>query len=190
MTTVSRPALRARANAVAPPLSRSVFDADGQRGLLGRTSEPDGRDMDHVFLDSVWQLRVLVVDDCRDCADSSLLLLEFWGHDGRAVYGGREALDAVESFRPDVCLLDIGMPRMAGYELAGRLRERFREALLVAVTGYAHDGHRVLGREAGYDLYLTKPVKPPELEALLRHECEKLAALGRARHDVCLPIRA
>ena len=144
--------------------------------------------MDHILLDSAWQLRVLVVDDCRDCADSSLLLLEFWGHDGRAVYGGAEALTAVETFRPDVCLLDIGMPRMSGYELARSLRERFREALLVAVTGHAHDGHRALGGEAGFDLYLAKPVKPPELEALLRHECEKLAALGRARHDVCVSI--
>ena len=104
------------------------------------------------------------------------------------MYSGQEALLAVETFRPDVCLLDIGMPRMNGYELARCLRVRFREALLVAITGHAHDGHRALGRDAGFDLYLTKPVQPPELEALLRHECEKRAAIGRARHGECVSI--
>ena len=120
-------------------------------------------------------MRVLVADDNCDCADSSLQLLDLRGHDGRAVYGGAEALAAVEAFRPDVFPLDIGMPRMNGYELARCLRVRFREALLVAVTGHADNLHRALGGEVGFDLDLAKPVKSTELEALLRRERDRLA---------------
>ena len=147
---------------------------DWREGVGEEAAHCDCNCAAHVRQGSAAPLRVLVVDDDRDCADSTLLLLDLWGHDGRAVYGGAEALVAVETFRPDVFLLDIGMPRMHGYELARSLRVRFREALLVAVTGYMYDGHRALGREAGFDLYLAKPVKTPELEALLRHERERL----------------
>jgi CheY-like chemotaxis protein len=122
-------------------------------------------------------LRVLVVDDNEDAADSSSILLQLWGHDVRVAYSGQAALESAATFEPDVFLLDIGMPRMSGLVLARRFRGRFSDALLVAVTGYADATHRVLGAEAGFDLYLVKPVKPSDLETLLALEINRLKSL-------------
>jgi two-component system CheB/CheR fusion protein len=119
-------------------------------------------------------LRVLVVDDNRDAADTSAVLLGLWGHDVRVAYSGAAALEAVAAFQPDVFLLDIGMPGMNGNDLAQRFRDRFPDALLIAVTGYADTGHRALGEEAGFDLYLAKPVAPSDLETLLVLERNRL----------------
>lgn len=167
--------------------TRRYTREDGLRGLFGRRADlvsGDGADL----RPAAPPLEVLVVDDNRDCADSTLELLGLWGHDGRAVYSGADALVAVERFRPDVFLLDIGLPRMSGYELARCLRPRFPTALLVAITGHAHGGYRKLCREAGFDLYLTKPVTLPDLQAVLRHEQRKRAAIGWTRHDDCSSI--
>ena len=120
-------------------------------------------------------LRVLVVDDDGDTADSAAELLRIWGHDVRVARNGEAALAVVATFAPDVFLLDIGMPRMNGYELAGQFREYFRESLMVAVTGYADEDHRALGDKAGFDLYLAKPVDPAVLESLLLLEFDRLA---------------
>src|SRR5262245_59874671 len=93
-------------------------------------------------------LRVLVVDDNRDAADSLCLLLELWGHEGRAVYSGRAALDEALRFRPDCLFLDIGLPTMDGYDLAQAIRREpeLVGARLVALTAYS-DRERT--REAG-----------------------------------------
>ena len=127
-------------------------------------------------------LRVLIVDDSHDCADSSSHLVGLWGHDVRVAYGGEEALDCVAAFPPDVCLLDILMPGLDGLELAARLRVLFREALLVAITGLTAETDRARGVAAGFDEYLLKPADPLVLESLLLVESGRLARPCQSRH--------
>jgi PAS domain S-box-containing protein len=113
--------------------------------------------------------RLLVVDDNRDSAESLALLLRRRGHEVREAYDGQEALAAAESFRPDVVLLDIGLPGMNGYEVARRIRREpwSRGIVLVAVTGWGQEGDKRRSREAGIDHHLTKPVDLVRLSALL-----------------------
>ncbi len=115
-------------------------------------------------------LRILIVDDNVDAADSIAMLLEMEGHKTLTVNGAQEALVAADTFRPDVVLLDIGLPEMDGYEVARRLRatnaiERMR---LVAVTGYGQPADRKRAADAGFDEHLVKPVEPSVLNELLR----------------------
>jgi signal transduction histidine kinase len=112
--------------------------------------------------------RVLVVDDSRDAAESLAVLLRLYGHDVRTAHDGATALEVARGFHPQAALLDIGLPRMDGYELARRLRrESGSEILLVAVTGYGQEDARARGREAGFDAYLVKPADLGELQHLL-----------------------
>jgi PAS domain S-box-containing protein len=113
--------------------------------------------------------RVLVVDDNVDAAESIGMLIRLWGHEVRVAYNGPQALKAAEEYRPEVVVLDIGLPGMSGYEVARQLRQRpqFEKALLVAVTGYGQDEDRRRSGEAGFDHHLTKPVDPDTLHALL-----------------------
>jgi PAS domain S-box-containing protein len=113
--------------------------------------------------------RVLVVDDNADAANSLAALLSLQGHETQAVYSGREALERIESFRPHVALIDIGLPKMNGYELAKRLRETSDSASLrlVALTGYGQVEDREHARAAGFDDHLVKPVDMPALERAL-----------------------
>jgi CheY-like chemotaxis protein len=115
--------------------------------------------------------RVLVVDDNVTSAQSLAVVLKLEGHDVQVAHDGGLALEAVRSFRPDVVLLDIGLPGMDGYEVARRLRQEpglaAGIALLVAVTGYAEDEARRRSREAGFDHHLVKPVDPDGVLALL-----------------------
>jgi signal transduction histidine kinase/ActR/RegA family two-component response regulator len=109
---------------------------------------------------------ILVVDDNQSSADSLALLLQLSGHDTRVAYSGPEALDIAAAFRPDVVLLDIGLPEMDGFEVARRLRERedSGRAILVAVTGYGQEEVRQRAKEVGFDNHLLKPL---DLDALL-----------------------
>jgi PAS domain S-box-containing protein len=113
--------------------------------------------------------RVLVVDDNVDAADSTVALLELWGHEAVAVYDGPAALEAARDHSPQVVLLDIGLPGMTGYEVAQRLRELPGSAieLLAAMTGYGQDEDRRRAAEAGFDLHLTKPLDPSRLRELV-----------------------
>ena len=113
--------------------------------------------------------RVLVVDDNRDSADTLAALLEAWGHDVRTLYDGPSAIAAVAEFKPNVVLLDIGLPKMNGYEVAAQLRQlaNRRPLILVAFTGYGQDEDRRRVREAGFDYHLVKPLEPAELEKIL-----------------------
>jgi two-component system CheB/CheR fusion protein len=109
--------------------------------------------------------RVLVVDDNVDAADSLGMLLQVRGDDVRIAYDGAEALEAERAFHPDVVLLDIGMPKMSGYEVATRIRAaRGGGVLIVAITGWGQEQDRARAREAGFDHHFTKPV---DFEALL-----------------------
>jgi signal transduction histidine kinase/CheY-like chemotaxis protein len=114
--------------------------------------------------------RVLVADDNRDAAASLAMLLEIAGHEVRTAHDGQEALALAASFRPDLLLLDIGMPRLNGYEVAERIRQQPWGAAmrLIAVTGWGQDEDKRRSAEAGFDDHLTKPIDPAILPALLR----------------------
>ena len=114
--------------------------------------------------------RVLVVDDNRDAADTLSMLLEFMGSkEVKVCNDGPAALAAMETFRPDVVLLDIGMPGMDGNEVARRIRQQpqFASTRLVALTGWGQDEDRRRTQESGFDHHLTKPVDIAALQALL-----------------------
>jgi signal transduction histidine kinase/CheY-like chemotaxis protein len=113
--------------------------------------------------------RVLVADDNHDAADSLALMLRLRGHDTRTAHDGQEAVEAAGQFRPDVALLDLGMPRLNGFDAARRLRAEPWGAtlLLVALTGWGQDEDRRRAAEAGFDHHLTKPVAPADLEEVL-----------------------
>ncbi|MFL6198415.1 MAG: response regulator [Thermoanaerobaculia bacterium] len=113
--------------------------------------------------------RVLIADDNHDSAESLGMLLELAGHRVRLVHDGQDALDAAGEFLPEVLLLDIGLPRMDGYEVAARLRQDSRHdgMLLVAVTGYGTESDRDRGKAAGFDHHLVKPVDPVALRELI-----------------------
>ena len=118
---------------------------------------------------SVARLRVLVVDDNKDAADSAALLLRRSGHEVRTAYSGGEALDAALADRPDAVLLDLGLPEIDGYEVARRLRQKpaFDDVLLVALTGYGQESDRQRSQEAGCDAHLVKPVNTKQIEEVL-----------------------
>jgi PAS domain S-box-containing protein len=113
--------------------------------------------------------RVLVVDDNVDAAESIAKLLRLAGHEVECVYDGPQALQGATRSRPDVVVLDIGLPGMDGYEVARRLRTlpQFRHTALIALTGYGQDSDRQSSRQAGFDHHLTKPVDPDVLERLI-----------------------
>ncbi|HET9233148.1 MAG TPA: response regulator, partial [Candidatus Eisenbacteria bacterium] len=113
--------------------------------------------------------RILIVDDNRDAADSLAILLRMADHDVRTVHDGLEALDAATDFEPEVVLLDIGLPKLNGYEVARHIRELKggRDRLLVAMTGWGQKEDHRRSREAGFDHHLTKPVEFSTLMNLL-----------------------
>jgi PAS domain S-box-containing protein len=113
--------------------------------------------------------RILVADDNADSANSLSLLLKMIGHEVRTAHDGNQALEIAAAFRPDVLLLDIGMPGLNGYDLARRVRESpwGRSAMVIAVTGWGQDQDRERSRQAGFDHHLVKPVEMATLEKLL-----------------------
>ncbi len=115
------------------------------------------------------RMRLLVVDDNVDAADTLALLLAASGHELRTAYDGVAALEAVRAFRPEVVFCDIGLPGMDGYTIATRLRSDARNAstVLVAVSGWGTEEIRLRARNAGFDFHLVKPVDVACVEALL-----------------------
>jgi CheY-like chemotaxis protein len=113
--------------------------------------------------------RILVADDNRDAADSLAAMLRLGGHEVRIGYDGREALELAASFRPEVVLLDIGMPRLNGYDTARALRQLFpeRDVVLVALTGWGQPEDKRRSRLAGFDFHFVKPLDPAALERVL-----------------------
>jgi CheY-like chemotaxis protein len=114
-------------------------------------------------------LRVLVVDDCPDMTESLAVLLRCWGHEPAAAHDGQEALALAAAIRPDVVLLDIGLPGMDGYQVARLLRDKvgLRDAFLASLTGYCRPEDSRRSREAGCDRHWTKPLAPEVLEQAL-----------------------
>lgn len=113
-------------------------------------------------------VRVLVVDDYHDCADSLAMLLRMQGYDVLVAYGGQAALEAAVSYQPDVAFLDLGMPGMSGWEVARRLRHLgLRVAKLVALSAYDDPDDFGRSQAAGFDHHLVKPVDPARLLKLI-----------------------
>ena len=115
-------------------------------------------------------LRILVVDDNEDAADSMALLLELDGHEARIARDGLHAVEAAELWTPDVVLLDIGLPKLDGYEAARRIRAQrhgVNGVMLIAITGWGKEVDRQRSRDAGFDAHMTKPVDYVDLKKLL-----------------------
>ena len=109
--------------------------------------------------------RVLVVDDNEDAANSLATLLEVMGYEVRIAYDGPEGIEAADDFEPAVALLDIGLPKLSGYDIARHVRDmRGEKVLLVAITGWGQEDDKRRAREAGFDHHFTKPA---DFEALL-----------------------
>jgi PAS domain S-box-containing protein len=114
--------------------------------------------------------RILIADDNRDAADSLAMLLRIEGHDVTVVYDGREAVATIDSFRPEVALLDIGMPELNGYEVAQRIRQGPLGTLitLIAVTGWGQTSDKARAAASGFNHHLTKPIELDALGKVLR----------------------
>ena len=112
------------------------------------------------------RLKILVVDDNRDAAASLSMLLELKGHEVRSAYDGKDALQLAEGFRPHIALLDLGMPKMNGYEACRQIRDQAwgTKMTLIAVTGWGQEDDRRKSTAAGFDGHLVKPVDPETLE--------------------------
>jgi CheY-like chemotaxis protein len=115
------------------------------------------------------RLTVLIVDDNCDVLDTLMLLLEMNGHAAYAAHDGLQAISLAEEIRPDVILLDIGLPKIDGYETCRRIRERDwgRRLMVYALTGLDHEDDLDKSKKTGFDMHLTKPVAPEVLLTVL-----------------------
>ena len=108
--------------------------------------------------------RILVVDDDRATADTLALLIETLGCEAKAVYNGRDAVQQIIEFEPDMALIDIGMPERDGYDTVAGIRTH---VILVAVTGWSREEDKRRAYEAGFDLHITKPMRVDTVRELL-----------------------
>ncbi len=109
------------------------------------------------------------MDDNQDAANSLAMLLRMKGHDVRTAYDGLEAVDAAATHKPEIVLLDVGLPRLNGFDVARRIRkaENHGHVILVALTGWGHDEDRRRSKEAGFDHHMVKPADPAALDRVL-----------------------
>jgi CheY-like chemotaxis protein len=119
--------------------------------------------------------RVLIVDDNRDSADSLAMLFEITGNKAFLAYDGVEALEAIEKHRPEVVLLDIGLPKLDGHEVCRRIREKAwgRDIVIIALTGWGQEDDRRKSEQAGFNGHLVKPVDYDRLLSLLAELTKK-----------------
>ena len=121
--------------------------------------------------------RILVVDDNEDAANSLATLLEVMGYTVRIAYDGPEGIEAADEFEPAVALLDIGLPKLSGYDIARHVRgKRGGGVLLVAITGWGQEDDRRRAREAGFDHHFTKPADFDKLLSLIDQELSTRSA--------------
>lgn len=146
----------------------------GVRESGGRDELGQGRGISRSFTpplshSPVQPLKVLVVDDNVDAAETLVDLLMMWGHEAYVAHDGIAGIAAAEEHMPDVVLLDIGLPGMDGYEVAQQLETRMgsRKPRLMALTGYGQDDDRHKTHQAGFDAHLVKPVDLQELQRQL-----------------------
>lgn len=132
-------------------------------------THPENRDFPIASASATRNLRVLIVEDNVDSAETLAELIEIWGHEAHIAHHGHAAVSVAADFQPEVVLLDIGLPGIDGYEVASLLRQQpdLEETLLVALTGYGQAEDRRKAMSAGFDLHLTKPVNPDQLQRVL-----------------------
>lgn len=147
----------------------SLAASPGVAGRHSRRREPGGG----ALAGEAGTLRVLVVEDNHVVALSLCELLQSWGYEVEMAHDGAAALELARAFRPDVVLLDIGLPVLDGYEVARQMRARDGQAttVFIALTGYGESDER--RREGLFDLYLVKPVEPRDLRGLLEDFVEQ-----------------
>jgi CheY-like chemotaxis protein len=121
------------------------------------------------------QLRIVVVDDLADAADSLAILLRMLGHTVRTAYDGSAALTLAAEFRPHAVLLDIGLPKLDGYQVAASLRQQsgMQSLCLIAVSGYGTEADKEQSRRAGFDFHLLKPIDLAHLTGILQQRAER-----------------
>lgn len=131
--------------------------------------------------DSPRRFRILVVDDNHDSALSLAMILSIMGHETRTAHDGEMAVATAESFLPDVVLLDIGLPKLNGYEVAQRIREQpwGVSMFLIAVTGWGQEEDRQRSSEVGLNMHMVKPVEASALEKLLAELPQDPSLLGK-----------
>lgn len=134
----------------------------------GRGHHRDGKGKDGRTSESTSH-RILIVDDNKDSADSLATLFKIRGHDTRTAYDGLEAVAKATMFRPNVVLLDIGLPKLNGYDACRRIREQSWDEtmVMIALTGWGQEDDKRRSKEAGFNFHLVKPVEPDALENLL-----------------------
>jgi PAS domain S-box-containing protein len=137
--------------------------------IMGAEPLPIEQPIDEARSEGAPKRRVLVVDDNRDAAISMAMMLRFMGNSVETVYNGRDGVDAAERFRPEIILMDVGMPGLDGYETTRRIREQpwGQKMIILAVTGWGQESDRTKSRDAGCDGHLLKPVILHELEERL-----------------------
>jgi signal transduction histidine kinase/DNA-binding response OmpR family regulator len=162
---------------VSLPAASPAQRAKGDSGESGRTAA------------AALDLCVLVVDDNHDVAESTAVLLRLAGCEVHLAHDGEEALRLVSRVRPDAVLLDIGLPRMNGYEVAEHIRSdpENRDILIVAVSGYGQQEHRLRSKQAGFDQHVVKPIDPTALAGLLAALSSQRTA--SAENVVNFPLR-
>ncbi|HWJ04807.1 MAG TPA: response regulator [Steroidobacteraceae bacterium] len=134
------------------------------------TADPQSRPADlEPGTGAVAGRRLLIVDDNRDAADSLALLLGLEGHEVRVAYAGRPAIEVAHEFKPELAILDLGLPDLSGYDVARLLRQdpALARIELIALTGWGQEEHRKRALEAGFDHHVTKPVDLDQLARLL-----------------------
>lgn len=136
---------------------------------------------------------ILVVDDLADTADTTVELLSIWGYDAIACYSGADALESASLHRPDVVLLDLGMPCMDGFQFARLFHELFEcgSIPIIAVSGHFSMAHCLRASEAGIHQYLLKPADPKCLKALLARTISVAAVQSFLRNDIgdCFTVK-
>jgi CheY-like chemotaxis protein len=122
--------------------------------------------------------RILVVDDNRDLTDTLGMMLRFSGNSIRTAHDGEAAVAAAEEFNPDIIILDLGLPKLNGYEACRRIRRQpgGKQRIIVAVTGWGREEDRRRTKDAGFDQHWVKPVNPAALTKLLAELKGKLPA--------------
>jgi CheY-like chemotaxis protein len=115
--------------------------------------------------------RILVVDDTAGAAKITARLLQLLGHKVEVAHAGRAAIERSRSFCPEIIMLDVSLPDMDGFEVAGQLRllAETKGALIVALTGHSDDGYRLRAQQAGFDEFLVKPADVNSLRCLGTH---------------------
>ena len=133
-------------------------------------------------------IRILVVDDNRDSAESLATLLRLFGNDVRSVYDGRLAVDMAIAYQPDVVLLDIGLPGLDGFQVCQFLRKQAgtSQPLIIAMTGYGQEDDHRRSNEAGFDAHLVKPVDLETLQELLWRQKRMTRRVPRATKSLTM----